>query len=321
MNDSSPANGAGQSAAPKEVPSLLIPWLLLIGGASIYGSFFSASKFASDAGVPFIAFTFWQSAIGGAVLLVIAALSGNLPRMRRDHLASYAVTSLLGVVLSVIILAFVAGKLQAGVITLAITLTPGMTYLFAVLARVDRWRTLSLLGLALGLAGVALLVVPEGSLPSSDSTIWVLLLMIVPVCFAANNVFVAVVQPPEATSIMRATGLVVGAAIISFVIMMATDGFYPFWNAPGMGVWGVLWAGGINSITFFCMFEIIRRAGPVFFAQYNYVIVIAGLVWSQLIFDEALSTWFWVAFGAMLVGLYFANLGARRGMQEAAAAR
>jgi drug/metabolite transporter (DMT)-like permease len=320
LTDSDTTARPSGGAAPKEVPSLLVPWLLLVGGATIYGSFFSASKFAAEGGVPFMAFTFWQSAIGGVVLLVIATLTGNLPRMRRDHLMSYAVTSLLGVVLSVIVLAFVASKLQAGVITLAITLTPGMTYLFAVLARVDRWRLLSLLGLALGLAGIALLVIPEGGLPSGDSALWVILLMVVPVCFAANNVFVAVVRPPEATSIMRATGLVVGAAIISFVLMMMTDGFFPFWEMPGMGFWGVVWAGGINSITFFCMFEIIRRAGPVFFAQYNYVIVIAGLVWSQLIFDEALGTWFWVAFAAMLAGLYFANLGAKRGMQEAAAA-
>ena len=163
----------GARLSPREVPSLVVPWLLLIGGASIYGSFFSASKFASDGGVPFIAFTFWQSAIGAVILLTLAALTGNLPRMRRDHLASYAVTSLLGVVLSVIVLAFVASKLQAGVITLAITLTPGVTYLFAVLARVDRWRVLSLLGLALGLAGIALLVLPKGGLPDGDSALWV----------------------------------------------------------------------------------------------------------------------------------------------------
>lgn len=300
-------------------PSLVVPWLLLIGGASIYGSFFSASKFVAEAGVPTIAFTFWQSAIGGGILLIIAALTGNLPKLRRDHLLSYAVTSLLGVVLSVIVLAFVAGKLQAGVITLAITLTPGMTYFFAVLAGVDRWRALSLLGLSLGLAGVVILVAPEGSLPSPDAAWWVLLLLVVPVCFAANNVFVAVVQPPEATSIMRATGLVVGAAVISFVLMMATDGFYAFWQAPGMGFWGILWAGGINCVTFFCMFEIIRRAGPVFFAQYNYVIVISGLVWSQLIFGEALGPWFVAALVVMLAGLYFSNAGAKRGLQEASA--
>jgi len=305
------ANGGG-------VPSLLVPWLLLIGGASIYGSFFSASKFVAEAGVPFIAFTFWQSAIGGAILLAAAAATGNLPKLRRDHLMSYAVTSLLGVVLSVIVLAFVASKLQAGVITLAITLTPGMTYLFAVLARIDRWRGLSLLGLSLGLAGVAILIVPEGSLPAPEDAWWVLLLLVVPVCFAANNVFVAVVQPPEATSLMRATGLVAGAAIISFAVMMATEGFYGFWEAPGMGFWGILWAGGINSITFLCMFEIIRRAGPVFFGQYNYVIVIAGLLWSQAIFSEALGTWFWLALAVMLAGLFFANAGAKRGLQEAA---
>ena len=131
-----------------------------------------------------------------------------------------------------------------------------------------------------------------------------------------NNVFVALVKPPQATSIMRATGLVVTGAIITFPIMMFSDGFYIFWEMPGLTPWVILWTGIINMITFICMFEIIRIAGPVFFGQYNYVIVITGVLWTLLFFTESLTTWFWIAFIFMIVSLYLGNAGAKQNLKN-----
>lgn len=139
-----------------------------------------------------------------------------------------------------------------------------------------------------------------------------------PFCFASNNIYVAIVKPPQTTTIMLATGLVIGAATISFLVMMIGEGFYPAWNAPMQGILGILWAGFVGAIGFYCMFEIIRRTGPVFFAQYNYVIVITGILWSLVLLDEALSNWIWIAFAVMLGGLLLANEAARRGLREAA---
>ncbi len=316
-DDAAPAMTApnGKAAAP----SLLIPWLLMIGGASIYGSIFSANKFVVEAGVPFIAYTFWQSAIAAVILLALSAATGSPPGRSRAHVRSYSVTAILGVVLPVLVLAFVASRLPPAVVTLAITLTPGITYIYAVVWRVERARWISFAGVALGLAGVLLIVLPSGSLPTAGTAIWVIVLLVVPLCFATNNIFVTLVQPPHATALSRAAGLVIAASLISFPIMLVTDGFYAFWTNDGAGLWGVLWAGAINTLTFFCMFEIIRRAGPVFFAQYNYVIVIAGVFWATLIFpDERLSVLAWVAFAVMVGGLALSDVGARQGIRERA---
>ena len=69
-------------------------------------------------------------------------------------------------------------------------------------------------------------------------------------------------------------------------------------------------------VSYFCMFEIIRRAGAIFFGQYNYVIVIAGVLWSLMIFDENLTLWFWAALSVMLGGLYLGNAGTNQSLRE-----
>ena len=70
--------------------------------------------------------------------------------------------------------------------------------------RVERARWVSFAGVALGLAGVLFIVLPDGNLPTPDAAIWVIVLLVMPLCFATNNIFVTLVQPPQATALSRA---------------------------------------------------------------------------------------------------------------------
>lgn len=312
-------SASGEPGGPDRRVSLVVPWLLLVGGASIYGGIFTANKLVAEAGIPFIAYTFWQTLIAGVILFALSLITRNVPPTSFRHLRHYAIISTLGVVLPVLVLTFVAAKLPAGVVTLLITLTPAMTYVYALLFRLERFRWISMGGVGIGLAGVLLIVLPDGSLPQPEDVVWVLLLLVVPFMFATNNIIVTMMHPPQTTSIMLAAGLVITAAVISLPIMLISDGFYGFWEATRGGTWAVLWASGINVITFLCFFEIIRRTSPVFFAQYNYVIVVSGVLWSVALFDENLSGWIWAALAVMIAGMLLANSGTRRSLREAAA--
>ena len=53
--------------------------------------------------------------------------------------------------------------------------------------------------------------------------------------------------------------------------------------------------------------EIIRRAGPVFFAQFNYLAVLAGVAWGAVIFGERLSIYMLLAMVLMFVGMFLAG--------------
>jgi drug/metabolite transporter (DMT)-like permease len=64
----------------------------------------------------------------------------------------------------------------------------------------------------------------------------------------------------------------------------------------------------VNAVFFVLLFEIIRRAGPTFFAQFNYLAVLAGVAWGAVLFGERPGVIFWLALALMLAGVYFATL-------------
>ena len=57
---------------------------------------------------------------------------------------------------------------------------------------------------------------------------------------------------------------------------------------------------------------IVRAAGPVFFSQFNYVIVVAGLGWGILLKNESYELHTWLSAALMLSGVAFLTWSARR---------
>jgi drug/metabolite transporter (DMT)-like permease len=296
----------------------MLPTVLLLVGGTAYGSVFAANKIVIEAGFPFIAYTFWQACLAALFYLALTALLKAPPKLNPAHIRQYAVTSFLGIVAPVLMLTFAAGKLPAGVVILVIALTPALTYVFAFLLRIERFRGLSIGGVIFGFAGVLLIVLPEGGLPNPEMVGWLLAALIVPLAFATNNVFIASTRPVDAASSTLACGLLISATVVTLPIMLIEHGFYVFWQAPAAAQWGLVWAAAVQALVIYCLFEIIRRAGPVFFAQFNYVIVITGFLWALALFDENLGLWIWVALGVMIVGLVLAHAGTAQAMRETA---
>ena len=298
----------------------LIPAILLVTGGIAYGSLFTANKIAIEAGFPFISYTFWQALVAGIALFAYGLVRSDLPRLTFRHLRQYVLTSTLGLVFPVLVLTFIAGKLPAGVVTLIIALAPPLTYVFAFLLRLEKFRWPSILGVVFGFAGILLIVLPEESLPSPDMAIWIVVALLVPLSLATNNMQMTLLRPPQTTTTSLVCGILLGGAVVTFPIMLVWDGFHGFWEVEPAGIWTMLWAGAIQLFTFFAILETIRLAGPVFLSQINYIIVIAGFLWALALFNEGLSGWVWAALGIMLIGLTFANIGTAWAQRESPSA-
>jgi len=239
-------------------------------------------------------------------------MRGTLPQLSRAHLLQYLRLALLAVMLPVLATAIAARELPAGVITLVLTLVPGLTYLMSFAARLERFEALSLAGLALGAGGVLLIVLPEQSLPEAGAWVWMLVALVAAVAAAGSNVVAAAYRPPRSHSLALACGILLAAAVVMLPVMLVADGPYLFTDAGWRGIAGMAWAAAIHCVTFYCFQEVTRRAGAVFFAQFNYLVVAAGIFWALLIFDETLGLWVWAALACMVVGLFLVNTGARR---------
>ena len=76
-----------------------------------------------------------------------------------------------------------------------------------------------------------------------------------------------------------ATGVLFGSALV-LLPMMLVSGQTWFPQQIDSGAIATLLAIAINAVFLMLFLEIIGRAGPVFFAQFNYLAVLAGVAWA-----------------------------------------
>ncbi len=297
-------------------PNILFATALLLLGGAGYGSMFAANKIVADTGFPVLAYLFWQSLLGAVLVFGLHALRWRRPNTSKRAIAHYVGSASFGMLIPTGVLALVADELPASVLTLTMTLIPSLTYTFAFILRVERLRWLSLAAILLGLGGVLLIVIPQGSLPDASTAIWILPALIAPISAATNNLIVATLRPPEADSLTLGGSVLLGGAIVMLPITALSGDLVVFWQTPA-ALTGVLWAAIAQAVGFFCLYEVIRRAGPVFFSQISYVIVACGIGWGFALFGERPSAWVWGAVALMTMGLALANAAVARSPGDA----
>jgi drug/metabolite transporter (DMT)-like permease len=295
---------------------MAVPTLLLLVGGIAFGSLFSANKIAVEAGFPVVAYAFWQALLCSAGLLIVAALTRDLPRPSLAAFKLYGTIASTGLIVPLLVFTSVADKVPPGVLTLIVALCPVTTYVLSLMLRMDRFRWLSIAGVMLGFGGILLIVLPSGSLPTREAALWVVFALLVPVSAAVNNVAGERMTPPNGSTTAIAGGMMALAALVLLVIMLAHDGPFPLTGAGSAGLTAVLWAAAGQAVTWLSFFEVVRRAGAVFFALMNYVIVAAGLIWANLLFGERLSLWVWLAVAVLASSLALTNIGTARALRE-----
>ena len=283
---------------------------MLVTQGTVYGAIFTVNKIATTNGIPTLGYAFWNSFAAGMILLVVSLLVGRAPGLTFAHIRVYFAIGVLALALPFAVLAYVAPELPAGVVTLVITLIPASTYVVALAFGTERLRWMSIAGLSLGIVGVLLVVLPETSLPSPDMATWVLIALIAPASSALSNVVTERFRPPATSSVSMACGMTLAAAVVLFPIMLITGQGYLF-EAPAAANQALLIVILISSVNFILFFEIVRRAGAVFFSQFNYVAVLSGIVWGMVVFGETHSLWIWAALVLMFIGLALVNSGIR----------
>ena len=300
-----------RNSVPRSAAGWLpLAFLLLLG--TLWGASFSISKIAIQAGVTPLGYAFWQSFGPAAVLIVIGFLRGLRLPLTRRHLIYYFVAGQLGLSIPNVTFYFVIEHIPAGLMAVVVTFSPVITYLLALVIGMEAFRPRRGLGVALGLSGALLLVLPETSLPAPSMISWVLLAFLTPTFYALNSIYSARARPSEGHSLSLAAGMLAGAAVVQTPIVLLRGDFYlpslPF----GVADVALLAQVALSSLAYVLFLEILRLAGPVFFSQVGYIVTLTGLLWGAFFFDERHSHWIYLATLLIVIGVAMVNWRGRR---------
>ena len=272
----------------------------------------SLNRFAVDDGVPFQAYVFWQSLGGGVALMLMAAALRRLPPIDFRHLRIFLTTGALNLSFPYMLLAYLAAKVPASLLTLGLSLVPVMIYALALTLRQDRFHVLRFGGILLGLAGILVVLLPRASLPAPGMAGWVALGLLPSLSYAVNAVLVARWRPPETGSLPLAGGLMLASAGYVLIVMAATGEWWAFDGVFGIGHGATIGAMANNCVSFYLVFEVIRRAGPVIFSTVNYIATLSGMGFGMWFFGEAPSVYIWGAVVLMFAGLFLVTTTGRK---------
>jgi drug/metabolite transporter (DMT)-like permease len=178
-----------------------------------------------------------------------------------------------------------------------------MAFPMALVLGNDQFRYRRVVGLSFGLAGVALLVLPESTLPDPAQSVWIPVALISSALYAFESNYVARwgtlgLGPFRVLWGASAVGmcLTLPLAVISgqFIDPRGT------WGAPdyALVVSALLHAGAYSGYVW-----LVSAAGSVFAVQVSYFVTLFGVVWAMLFLNEAYSGFIWAALGLMMAGL------------------
>jgi drug/metabolite transporter (DMT)-like permease len=275
----------------------IVPLLCLVGAGTLLGLGTNLSKVAANIGLGPVAFLAWSAAGAALLLTAVAAVRGHLPA-RNGHTLRYAlIAGLLSLAAPNLIAFAAAPRIGVPFVALTITLPPLLTYLGAVLLRMERFEPVRAVAILLALAGAAWIAVLKLGGPAPDRA-WILAALAIPVFLAAGNLYRSLDWPSGAKPDALAPAMLGAAALL--VIGVAPVASFDLAVPPRAGAWALI---AVQSLAFagqYLLFFILQRTGgPVYMSLMGAVAAITGIPAAIVILGEAAPEG--LALGAILI--------------------
>lgn len=288
--------------------------LALIGVG--WGSTQPLGKIAASSGHQPFGLIFWQLVVCVLVLGAITLARGKRLPLTRRALEFYVVVAFLGTLVPNYTFYVSVARLPSGIMSIIIAAVPMLAFPMAVALGVDRFSLRRAAGIALGLAGVALIALPETSLPEAAMVAFLPLALIGPLFYAMENTYVAV----RGTSGMDPVQAMLGASLAGLLfctpVMLVMGHWFPMPLSPGRAEWALIGMSALHALLYAGFVWMAVKTGPVFASQSAYVTTASGLIWAMVLLGERFSVWVWAAAALMLLGMMLVQPRAARRQKE-----
>ena len=262
--------------------------LLLIGLGAGWGLTQPLTKITVSGGYPALGLVFWQLLIGAVALAILLwRRLGRVP-VSRTSLLVWLGIALIGTILPNSASFRAAVHLPSGIMSIVIASVPMFAFPLALL---------------LGLGGVALIALPEASLPDRAMVAFLPLALFAPACYAIEANAVA----KWGTGRLDPVQVLFGASVIGALIAGPaawSTGQFIVPGAPFVIQDATMLASSLIHVAVYTGYVwLVGRAGATFAGQVAYLVTGFGVVWAMVLLGERYSIWVWAALGVMAAGL------------------
>lgn len=200
----------------------LVPFVCLLAGGALTGISTNVAKYAIDVGLTPLGFLFWSITGAAVILFMTALIRKELPPLNARSLEYYFVAALVSVAAANLLLFSAIPHVGAGFVALILSLPPLLTYLGALILRIEQFYIVRALGVIAALIGAGALAVHKFSAPDS-SVFWILIALCGPVLLAIGNIYRTLRWPDNASSGALAPGMLMAAALLLGLFSMMSD--------------------------------------------------------------------------------------------------
>ena len=277
--------------------------ILIILGLG-WGLSFTLGKIAITAGGTPIGLTFWQSLFSGLILLAYVFFRHGKIVIPKIMFLPILIITFLSVVIPNIIFYACVEHLDAGVLSISVSVIPLFTYVIAMGLRMDKFKVRRVIGLITGFCALLILILPENSLPDKRDIPWVLLALNCALCYALENIYIDRLALQNFGPIRLVCAVSFVSAIITFLLSLVMDQFFILQPTNLYLFISTLGLGFISATAYSIFIYLIGRAGSVFSSQVGYLVTFFGVVWGIIILGESHSVFVWISLAMIMMGIF-----------------
>ena len=214
------------------------------------------------------------------------------------------IITFLSVVIPNIIFYACVAYLDAGVLSISVSVIPLFTYIIALGLRMDKFKVRRVIGLITGFCALLILILPENSLPDKRDIPWVLLALNCALCYALENIYIDRLELQNFGPIRLVCAVSFVSALITFVLSIVMNQFFILKPTNLYLFISTLGLGFISATAYSIFIYLIGRAGSVFSSQVGYLVTFFGVVWGIIILGESHSIFVWVSLALIMMGIF-----------------
>jgi drug/metabolite transporter (DMT)-like permease len=278
-------------------------FVLLISLGIVWGTGYSIARFAMTNGVTPLGYSFWES-LGPAIIISLIML------FRRESIIFsttrsryYFICGLTGIVIPNTAMYFAAEHLPASILSIVVNTVPIIAYPMALFARLEVFNHQRMIGILLAFLGLLFIILPQSSLPSNVMVTWILTSLITPASFAFCSIYIARYRPAGSNSLSLTAGMLVFASLLLIPLVLFAHSFYTFHIPFTLADWLIILEIILSSIGYVLFFQLVKIAGPVYYSLVDTIVVLTGVFWGYIIFNEQLNKWTGTAICLILLAL------------------